>query len=72
MRVGMVPKGAPGMNKFSSIVKCIVNRITEAWKKVSLLFKSQDPSLERLYRECVVDGATHSQKDGVEGNRDSL
>ena len=36
----------------------------------SLRFKTQ--LLKRLQRVIVVDGATHSHKDGVEGNGGSL
>ena len=43
----------------------------EAWKYVlnSLRIKTQ---LKRLQRVIVVDSATHSQMDGVEGNGGSL
>ena len=62
-------KGTSGMDKFVSIFDRI-NMKFESKFPNSLRIKTQ--LLERLQRVIVVDGASHSQKDGVEGNGGSL
>jgi hypothetical protein len=62
-------KGTFGMDKFGSVV-------TECtWSLQASFFSSlrvKTQLLQRLQCVIVVDGATHSQKDGVEGNGGSL
>jgi len=62
-------KGTSGMDKFSSEVHRVHMELGGKLLN-SLRIKTQ--FLERLQRVIVVDGATHSQKDGVEGNGGSL
>ena len=62
-------KGTFGMDKFGSVV-------TECtWSLQASFFSSlrvKTQLLQRLQCVIVVDGATHSQKDGVERNEGSL
>ena len=51
-----------GMDKFGSVI----DRMN--MKLGSKFFNSLRRVLKRLQRVTVVDGATHSQKDGVESN----
>ena len=62
-------KGMYGMDKFSSVIDKM-NMELESKFLDSLRIKTQ--LLKRLQHVIVVDGATHSQKDGVEGNGGSL
>jgi aspartate carbamoyltransferase regulatory subunit len=57
------------MDKFGSVVDKI-NMKLESEFLDSLRIKTQ--LLKRLQRVIVVDSATHSKKDGVEGNRGSF
>jgi hypothetical protein len=57
------------MVEFGSITGRMNMRIGSKFLN-SLRFKT--PLLKRLQRVIVVDSATHSQKDGVEGNRGFL
>ena len=61
-------KGTSGMIKFGSVI-CRMNM--KLGSNV-FLFENQTQLLKRLQRVIDVDGATHSQKDGVEGNGGSL
>ena len=70
MRVNdSVGKGTSGMYKVGSIIERMNMKLGSKFLN-SLRFKT--PLLKRLQRVIVVDSATHSQKDGVEGNRGSL
>ena len=62
-------KGTSGMNKVSDEVHRVHMELEGKLLK-SLRIKIQ--FLERLQRVIVVDSATHSQKDGVEGDRGYL
>jgi aspartate carbamoyltransferase regulatory subunit len=65
MRVDNIAgKGTFGMDKFGSVID-IMNMKLGSKIVNSLRIKTQ--LLERLQRVIVVNGATHSQKDGVEG-----
>ena len=61
-------KGTSGMNKFGVIDR--MNMKLGSKFLNSLRIKTQ--LLKRLQRVIVVDGATHSQQVGVEGNGDSF
>ena len=63
-------KGTSGMDKFSSKVHGVHMELGGELLSNSLRIKTQ--LLKRLQHVIVVDGATHSQEDGVEGNGDSL
>ena len=65
----MLEKGTSGMDKFGSVIDRIKTKRESKFLN-SLIIKTQ--LLERLHSVSVVDGATHSQKDGVEGNGGSL
>jgi hypothetical protein len=71
MRVNnSVEKGTSGMDKFGSVIDRMNMKLGSKFPN-SLRIKTQ--LLKRLQRAIVVvDGATHSQKDGVEGNGGSL
>jgi hypothetical protein len=58
-------KGMYGMNKFGSIIDRMNMQLGSKYLS-SLRIKTQ--FLERLQRVIVADSATHSQKDGMEGN----
>jgi aspartate carbamoyltransferase regulatory subunit len=58
-------KGMSGMDKFGSVIDRMNMKLGSKFL-TSLRIKTQ--LLKRLQRVIVVDGATHSQKDGVEGN----
>ena len=58
------------MNKFGSVVDRLYMKKLGSKFLSSLTIKTQ--LLKRLQHVIVVDGATHSQKDGVEGNGGSL
>ena len=58
-------KGTSGIYKFSSKVHRINMKLGSKFVN-SLRIKTQ--LLKRLQRVIVVDGATHSQNDGVEGD----
>ena len=60
-----VGKGTSGMDKFGSVIDRMNMKLRSKFFK-SLRIKTQ--LLKRLQRVIVVDGATHSQKDGGEGN----
>ena len=63
-------KGTSGMDKFGSI---LVDRInTKLGSKFLNFLRIKTQLLKRLQRVVVVDSATHSQKDGMEGNGDFL
>jgi hypothetical protein len=62
-------KGTSSMDRFGSVVDRM-NMKLESKFLTSLRVKTQ--LLKRLRCVIVVDGATHSQKDGVEGNGGSL
>ena len=62
-------KGTSVMDKFGSIIDRINMKLGSKFLNY-LIIKTQ--LLNRLQRVIVVDGATHSQKDGVEGDRGSL
>ena len=62
-------KGTSVMDKFGSIIDRINMKLGSKFLN-SLRIKTQ--LLRRLQRVIVVDGATHSQKDGVESNGGSL
>ena len=62
-------KGTSDMNKLGSIVDQINMELGSKFLN-SLRIKTQ--LLKRLQRVIVVDGATQSQKDGVQGNGGSL
>ena len=64
-----VVKGTSGMDKFGSVIDRINIKLGSMFLS-SLKVKTQ--LLKRLQCVIVVDGATHSQKDGVEGNGGSL
>ena len=57
------------MDKFGSVIGRMNMKLGSKFLN-SLRIKTQ--FLERLQRVIVVDSATHSQKDGVEGNGGSL
>ena len=57
------------MDKFGSVIDRINMKLGSKFLN-NLIIKTQ--LLKRLQRVIVVDGATHSQKDGVEGNGGSL
>ena len=62
-------KGTSGINKLGSVI----DRINMKLESVFLIsLKFQTLLLKRLQRVIVVDGATRSQKVGVEGNGDSF
>ena len=66
MRVNnSVEKGTSGMDKFGSVIDRINIKLGSMFLS-SLKVKTQ--LLKRLQCVIVVDGDTHSQKDGVEGN----
>jgi len=58
-----------GMEKFGSAIDIMYMKLGSKFLS-SLRIKTQ--LLKRLQRVIVVDGATHSQKDGVESNGGSL
>ena len=60
-------KSTSGMDKFGSVN---LSMKLESMFLNPLRIKTQ--LLKRLQRVIVVDGATHSQKDGVESNEGSL
>jgi len=62
-------KGTSGMDKFGSVIDRTNMKLGSKFLD-SLIIKAQ--LLKRLQRVIVVDGDTHSQKDGVESNRGSL
>ena len=57
------------MNKFGSVIDRMNMKLVSKFLN-SLRIKTQ--LLKRLQRVIVVDGATHSQKDDVEGNGGAL
>jgi hypothetical protein len=57
-------KGTSGMNKFGSVIDRMNMKLGSKFIS-SLRIKTQ--LLKRLQRVIVVDGATHSQMDCVEG-----
>jgi len=57
------------MDKFGSVIDRMNMKLGSSFLN-SLRIKTQ--LLKRLQRVNIVDGATHSQKDGVEGNGGSL
>ena len=57
------------MEKFGSVIDRMNVKLGSKFLS-SLRIKTQ--LLQRLQRVIVVDGATHSQKDGMEGNGGSL
>jgi len=61
----VLEKCAPGMDKFGSVIDRINIKLGSMFLS-SLKVKTQ--LLKRLQCVIVVDGATHSQKDGAEGN----
>ena len=62
-------KGTSGMDKFGSVIDRIYMKLGSKFLS-SLRVKTQ--LLKRLQCAIVVDGTTHSQKDGAEGNGGSL
>jgi hypothetical protein len=62
-------KGTSGMDKFGSVINRVDMKLGSKFLN-SLRIKTQ--LLKRLQRGIVLNGATHSQKDGVEGNEGSL
>jgi hypothetical protein len=62
-------KCASGMDKFGSVVDRMYMKLGSKFLS-SLRVKTQ--LLKRLQCVTVADGATHSQKDGVEGNGGSF
>jgi hypothetical protein len=58
-------KGTYCVDKFGSVIDRMDMKLGSKFFH-SLRIKTQ--LLKRLQRVIVVDGATHSQKDGVEGN----
>ena len=62
-------KGTSGTNRFGSVIDRMNMKLGSKFLN-SLRIKTQ--LLKRLQRVVVVDGATHTQKDDVEGNGDSL
>ena len=62
-------KGTSGMDKFGGVIDRMNMKLGSKFLN-SLRIKTQ--LLKRLQRVIVVDGATHSQKDGVEGDRGFL
>jgi hypothetical protein len=62
-------KGTSGMNRFGSVIDRMNMKLGSKFLN-SLRIKTQ--LLKRLQRVVVVDGATHTQKDDVEGNGGSL
>ena len=59
-----VVKGTSGMDKFGSVIDRMDMKLGSSFLN-SLRIKTQ--LLKRFQRVIVVDGATHSQKDEVEG-----
>jgi len=57
------------MDKFGSVINRVDMKLGSKFLN-SLRIKTQ--LLKRLQRGIVLNGATHSQKDGVEGNEGSL
>jgi hypothetical protein len=57
------------MNKFGSIIDRMNMKLGS---KFLIFLRIKTQFLERLQRVIVVDSATHSQKEGVEGNGGSL
>ena len=62
-------KSTSGMDKFGSVIDRMNMKLGSKFLN-SLRIKTQ--LLKGLQRVIVVDGATHSLKDGVEGNGGSL
>jgi hypothetical protein len=62
-------KGTSGMDKFGGVIDRMNMKLGSKFLN-SLRIKTQ--LLKRLQCVIVVDGATHSQKDGVEGDRGFL
>ena len=62
-------KGTPSMDKFSSKVHRVH---MELGGKLLNSLRIETQFLERLQSVCVVDGATHTQKDDVESSGGSL
>ena len=62
-------KGTYCVDKFGSVIDRMDMKLGSKFFH-SLRIKTQ--LLKRLQRVIVVDGATHSQKDGAEGNEESL
>ena len=62
-------KDTPGMDKFGSLIDRMNMKLGSKFIN-SLRIKTQ--LLKRLQGAIVVDGAAHSQKDGVERNEGSL
>ena len=62
-------KGTSGVNMFGSVIDRMNMKLGSKFLN-SLRIKTL--LLKRLQRVIVVDGATHSQKDGVENNGGSL
>jgi hypothetical protein len=62
-------KGTSGMNKFGSVIDRMNMKLGSKFLNF-LRIKTQ--LLKRLQRVIVVDSATHSLKDGVQGNGGSL
>ena len=58
-------KGTSGMDKFGGVIDRMNMKLGSKFLN-SLRIKTQ--LLKRLQRVIVVDGATHSQNDGVEGD----
>jgi hypothetical protein len=58
-------KNTSGMVKFGSVIDIMNMKLGRKFFNSSRI-KTQ--LLKRLQRVIVVDGATHSQTDGVEGN----
>ena len=58
-------KGTSGMDKFSSVIDRMNMKLKS---KFLYSLKTKTQVLEGFYCVIVVDGANHSQKDGVEGN----
>jgi hypothetical protein len=64
-------KGTSGMNKVGSVIDRMNMKLGSKYLlRNSLRIKTR--LFKRLQLVIVVDGATHSQKDGVEGNGGSL
>jgi hypothetical protein len=61
--------GMSGMDKFGNVIDRMNIKLGSKFPNF-LRIKTQ--LLKRLQRLIVVDGATYSQKNGVEGNRGSL
>ena len=70
MRVGnSVKKGTYGMNKLGSVIGGMNMKLGSKFLN-SVRITTQ--LLKSLQRVIVLDGATHTQKDGVKGNIGSL